>query len=52
MYMPGQALRVPEGSGSQISRQSTYEGGKVVGPMNRPPLLPQEILLVPISVRG
>ena len=50
-YSPGQALRVPRGWGSQISRQSTHEGGKVVSPKHRPPL-PQEIFLVLIRFRG
>jgi len=36
----------------QISRQSAHEGGKVVSPTHRPPLPPQEIFLVLISVRG
>ena len=42
---------VPGGSGSQISRQSAHEGGKVVSPTHRPPF-PQEIFLGLISVRG
>jgi hypothetical protein len=50
--VPLQALRVPGGRGSQISRQSAYEGGQVVSPTQRPALPPQEIFLVLISVTG
>jgi len=51
-YRLGQALRVPGGCGSQISRQSAHEGAKVVSPRHRSPLPPQEIFLVLICVLG
>ena len=51
LYRPGQAQRVPEGWGSQISRQSAHERGKVVSPKHRLPLH-QEIFLVLNFVRG
>jgi len=45
-------MRVPGGWGSQISRQSVHEGGKIVIPTHRPPLPPQETFLVLISVKN
>ena len=49
-HKTGHPPRVPGGWSSQISRKSTYESGKVVSPMHRPPLL-QTIPVVLISVR-
>jgi hypothetical protein len=42
MYRPGQALRVPEGLGSKISRQLAH-GGTVVSLTHWTPLLPGHI---------
>jgi hypothetical protein len=52
LYRSGQALRVAEDWDFQISRQLLHEGDKVVSSIHRPPLPPQEIFLVLISVRG
>jgi len=51
-YRLGQALRIPGGWDSHISRQSVYEGGKVFSLTHRPFYSLQEIFLILISVRG
>jgi hypothetical protein len=52
LYKTGQALRVAESWGTQISRHLAHEGGKFVRPMHWPPVPLQKIFLVLISVRG
>ena len=51
LHRPGQALRVPGGLGSQISRHSAHEDGKIFSPTYRPPLPPTKYSML-ISVRG
>jgi len=41
-YRSAQALRVPGGWGSQISRQLSYKGGRVVSSTHWPPLRPRK----------
>jgi hypothetical protein len=53
--IPLQAWTGPEGSRRLRLldfKTAAHEGGKVVCPMHWPPLLPQEIFLVFISIRG
>jgi len=40
--IPLKALRFPGVWGSQISRQTTHEGGKVISLKHRPPLPPRK----------
>ena len=56
----GKAVQLQAWGGPEDSRKLRFpdfmttaqDGGKVVSPTHRPPLPPQEIILVLISVRG
>jgi hypothetical protein len=52
LYRSGLALWFPGGWSSQISRHSTHDSGNVLSHMHWTPSPLQEMLLVPISVRG
>ena len=51
MYRSDEALMLAGGWGSQMSRQSVHEGGKVVSPTHRPPLPPVFLALISIGGR-
>jgi hypothetical protein len=51
-YWPGQALRVPGGRGSQISRQSAHEDVKIVSPTHRPKIKIHRTIILFVVVYG
>ena len=51
-YRPGQAQKVLRKLRFPDFVTTTQDGGKVVSLTHRPPLRPQEMILVLISVRG
>jgi hypothetical protein len=52
LYKPGQALWVAESWGSQISRQSTHEGGKFIRHMHCLPLPPRKYSWYSFLLKG